>query len=318
MNMYVEYAISKLTYFIGSRIKSPIAAILMLHRVAPRNRNNLGVLEDQKVAPEYLEEFIILSKKKGYTFISIDEMISAISAGEYPTKCFVISFDDGYKDTFSTAYPLLKSYNVPFVFYVSTSFPDKTALTWWYMIHDIVLDNDKIILDKKIINCRSIGQKQKTYITLSKKILRMGRYVGDKLPLMLSHYERALHTIYSDSYIDWDEISTMSKDNLCTIGAHSADHYGLRYEQVDFIFNDFVLCKTKLREKTGKEINHLAYPYGTVYSVGFRESSIAKKAGFSSAVTTFNSCIYWYHKKMLHCLPRINFTQTFNPSVYLF
>ncbi|MBX0312365.1 MAG: hypothetical protein JHC31_11445, partial [Sulfurihydrogenibium sp.] len=53
---------------------SGIGAILMLHRVAPFEKDRLSPNENMKVSPEFLETFIELSRKKGYTFISLDEL----------------------------------------------------------------------------------------------------------------------------------------------------------------------------------------------------------------------------------------------------
>lgn len=319
MNMYAEYALSKIVHFIGSRSGSPVSSILMLHRVESRNDNHLPVFEDLNVSPDYLEEFFILCRDKGYVFISLDEMVNALLNGKKIQKSFVLSIDDGYKSAFTNAYPILRKYNIPFIFYISSAFPDKRALLWWDMIHDLVIKNNEIILDgSREMDCTTLKNKQKTYILLSKMILKMGSKVSDGIQKLFSYYKRDLLSLNTGKLIDWNDIKILSKDGLCTIGAHSENHYGLRYEKRDAVFNEFLLCKKRIEGEIGKQVNHLAYPYGSAYSVGFRENSLAKRAGFFTAATTFSSLVYRHHKDMLHSLPRIQLTQISDKAAYLY
>lgn len=105
--------------------------ILMLHRVVEqRSEDNNRELE---VTPQFLEQTIKDYKQQGYRFVSIDDITDLSPLTFHLSPKFVcLTFDDGYRDTFDIAYPILKKHNIPFAVYVTTGFVDKTAKMWWY------------------------------------------------------------------------------------------------------------------------------------------------------------------------------------------
>ena len=101
-----------------------IGEIWMLHRVVEQRSEKLGQRE-LEVTPEWLENKICDYQNKGYSFVSIDRP---------PCKgrWVCITFDDGYRDNYTVAYPLLKKLGVPFTVYVTTGIIDDQQEMWWY------------------------------------------------------------------------------------------------------------------------------------------------------------------------------------------
>lgn len=318
MNMYMDYLVSNMLHLIGNAVTRPVATIFTLHRVCPLEKDNLPGCKELRVDPEFLDNFITLSRRRGYYFISMDKLVTGLLSEKRIEKALVISIDDGYKDTYSTAYPILKKHNVPFIFFVSTSFPDKTAILWWYVIQELITNNNMIVLtDGRKISCETLSEKQKAFTTLRRIILRMGRQMQERVPRLLSRYDINLCWQNNNLMIDWENIITMSKDELCTIGAHTEKHFGLRFETAESVLGDFLLCKSKLENKIDMQVRHLSFPYGSAYSVGCRESYLAAKAGYTTAVTTYSGICHSFHRYMLHSLPRVNFTQGSGMQKYI-
>lgn len=64
-------------------------------------------------APRKFERQISYLKKKGFEFYTTSELIKFYQAnGEFPQKAIAITFDDGWKDNFLNAFPILKKYSV--------------------------------------------------------------------------------------------------------------------------------------------------------------------------------------------------------------
>lgn len=69
----------------------------------------------------------------GYHTISPDELYQFLAGtGRLPDRPVLITFDDGYADNYTTAYPILKKYNLKATIFVVTGFLGKRKgyLTW--------------------------------------------------------------------------------------------------------------------------------------------------------------------------------------------
>lgn len=63
-------------------------------------------------APKKFERQLAYLTKKGFTFYTASELIRHYNShGEFPERSAAITFDDGWKDNYANAFPLLKKYN---------------------------------------------------------------------------------------------------------------------------------------------------------------------------------------------------------------
>ena len=119
--------------------------VWMLHRVVEQRSDtpDQRVLE---VTPHFLEQKILEYRKRGYTFISIDDLTSRFTNHHSLfTKRFVcLTFDDGYQDNYDIAYPLLKRLGVSFTVYVTTGFIDNRLPMWWYPGEQLGISADEL------------------------------------------------------------------------------------------------------------------------------------------------------------------------------
>ena len=117
--------------------------IWMLHRVV-ENRSDIPKQRELEVTLDWLEQKIRKYQKKGYTFVSIDNInhLSPFTSHLSPFVC--ITFDDGYRDNYTLAYPLLKKLGVPFTVYVTTGFIDNHLPMWWYPDEQLGISSDEL------------------------------------------------------------------------------------------------------------------------------------------------------------------------------
>ncbi len=122
-----------------------LGSILMFHRVCPPSgKKSVPGASDIEYTPERFEEIIDHLSTLGYHFISLEELYSGLKQENLNSRIAVITFDDGYVDNFTYAYPILKKRRIPFTIYVTTSFPDGNAVLWWYLLEDLLNRNGEI------------------------------------------------------------------------------------------------------------------------------------------------------------------------------
>lgn len=93
--------------------------ILMYHRVNPSSD-----LADShiSVTPESFYLQMKWLKVKGWRVISMDEAVMQINSGLVPEKQqVVITFDDGFRDNFEHAYPVLNQFNYPATIFLAVN-----------------------------------------------------------------------------------------------------------------------------------------------------------------------------------------------------
>ncbi len=107
-------------------------------------------------------------------------------------------------------------------------------------------------------------------------------------------------------YLSADQIIELSKDSLCTIGAHTVTHPMLKKRDVDLQY-EFSECKRVLEELIKKPVIHFAYPYGTPTAINKRIIKYASKhGGYKSATVTIPGLLTPEISKNRFSIPRIH------------
>lgn len=108
--------------------------ILMYHHIDPKNKR-------LSVRAENLDAQIKYLLDNDYKFIKLSEAFRTFASTTTSThpydKTVVLTFDDGYRDFFLNAYPVLKKYNVPAGLYVINQDIGKRGNVTWEMIKQL-------------------------------------------------------------------------------------------------------------------------------------------------------------------------------------
>src|SRR5262245_4880809 len=104
--------------------------ILGYHKVSPEAHPFF-----EPVHPEIFEQQMQFLKSC-YTVMNLQELIARSLRGELPERAVVITFDDGYRDNYDYAFPILKKYGFPATIFVATGAIGTGNLIW----HDRVFD----------------------------------------------------------------------------------------------------------------------------------------------------------------------------------
>jgi peptidoglycan/xylan/chitin deacetylase (PgdA/CDA1 family) len=107
--------------------------ILMYHHISDNSRwPNDARKKRLAVQPEQLAEQLDYMRRAGYTTISLDDLVAALQTGAaLPDKPVILTFDDGYKDFYANAFPLLQRYSAKAtIFIISGRVGDTDYMSW--------------------------------------------------------------------------------------------------------------------------------------------------------------------------------------------
>jgi peptidoglycan/xylan/chitin deacetylase (PgdA/CDA1 family) len=256
-------------------------AVLMYHRVCPKTDNwsynsILPLVFRQQI--EYLCNH--------YEMVMLDEIAKFIKSGKrLPRKAIAITFDDGYSDNFSLAYPILIQYHVPATIFLTTGHISSNNLFWWdkasYILQNTVetrinleeLGTFSLVSpEEKIRSIKRINEGLKNLTeeaknNLIQKLMKVTKtYVPDNLAKKL--------------ILSWDQIKEMNAAGI-SFGAHTVNHPILTNISLEQARQEIVASKQEIEEKLKTRVTCFSYPNGN-YNSNIRE--IVKNAGFDCAV----------------------------------
>jgi peptidoglycan/xylan/chitin deacetylase (PgdA/CDA1 family) len=115
--------------------------ILMYHSISDCSERGVSAYYRTATSPARFREQLQMMKDKGWRGVTLKEAVQALSMeGEEtrrPEKLVALTFDDGYRDFYTTAAPILKEFNFRATMYLATDyvesgekFKGKECLNW--------------------------------------------------------------------------------------------------------------------------------------------------------------------------------------------
>jgi peptidoglycan/xylan/chitin deacetylase (PgdA/CDA1 family) len=113
--------------------------VLAYHRVAELENDPWQLA----VGPTNFEAQLQLLQKK-YDVISLRELIANRGKKSITSGTVCLTFDDGYRDNYSMARPLLEKYKCPATFFIATKYIEKRLPFWWDELQQIILTSQTL------------------------------------------------------------------------------------------------------------------------------------------------------------------------------
>lgn len=106
--------------------------VFMYHSISSTQRNDLCV------SPKQFEKQLRTLIKGGFTPITASELAKAYEKGtQLPDHPFIITFDDGYVDNYTNAFPILKKYKAKATIFVITSTINRGSYLSWKQLKEM-------------------------------------------------------------------------------------------------------------------------------------------------------------------------------------
>ena len=112
----------------------------MYHRISnltPKEAKS-PLMRDLTVSPAHFEEQVKYLTENGFTCMLASDVDQAVrECKPLPERAVAITMDDGYRDNFDCAFPILKKYNVPATIFLVTSTVDTDGHLTWANVHEM-------------------------------------------------------------------------------------------------------------------------------------------------------------------------------------
>ena len=274
------------------------ALVLGYHQVVEDCARNAGCIPAMLVGVRTLERQLDWVGRR-FRFVSLDELgrLSESGAmGKRPPA--VVTFDDGYRDVYEHAFPLLERKGIPGAVFVVTDLVGTHRL----LMHDRLY----------ILIARVLAQPPSARAGLGRLLDRLGlgvlalegsrdrgprdafavlRALLEAVPSTgLEHLMQAIAPaigLEDEQFpdlrvLDWDMVRAMHRAGF-TIGSHTCSHTLLTLEGPDRVRLELAASRRRLEGELGASVRHFVYPDGRFD--GAVVDAVAE-AGYGFAYTT--------------------------------
>lgn len=267
--------------------------ILAYHRVV-----DIGIEDDFAFDPELISASCSQFREQmeyvraHYDPIRFSDLLSAFDGGApLPDRPLIVTFDDGYIDNYTNAFPILRELQIPATIFVSTGYVGGTN-TFWY-------DHVAYALYRAPegeLTLPGLGPRMRLDDVASRR-RAAGVAVRHLCRIPDAHRRQCIQRLAAEIDFDikpadraWSQPMTWAQvREMCSagieFGAHTVNHAVLSQCDDDVLQRELVGSKARLEQETGTSVDVMSYPFGYSNDYDERTSRAVRAAGFRLAAS---------------------------------
>lgn len=277
--------------------KQPTLLILTYHRILPADSTDRATEQPGMVtSPKALEKHIKLAKRLGAVPVHLNDWLNRNKQGDkLPELAVAFTFDDGWRDNYQHAYPVLKQHHAPATIFLVTQMID-TNKTFW---------PEQVL---QLLTAQTISETDESFDWLRPYLPRTtnGQGIGPMALIeadeVIAHLKslddasilQGLEKIYqshpelapkdtSRTILNSSELQEMAQDGFVRYGAHTRHHYRLnRLKDEQVLKEEIVDCLGDITSLSQSAVPVFCYPNGDITGKG--EAMVADH--YDAACTT--------------------------------
>ena len=276
----------------------PRCTVIFYHRIASEP---VGY-HDVEVSPETFRDHVGYLRRRGYDFLSLEQYGEYLAGGrELACDSIVMTFDDGYRDNYSAAFPVLRNAGIPAAVFLCVGPMEGGPMLWWDRLARAVrtlrsthsrtpVDDTTLAPDVTELLARAVlGSDAQASAAIGTLIDTAKALEVCEREEFIGALERACGCAagVEDLMLTWDMVREMEAGGI-TFGAHSMTHPVFSGLSEDDARAELAESKRIIEERLGHSVAAFAYPYGK--DGYFSDDTVAavRQAGFRWAYTTEN------------------------------
>lgn len=203
---------------------------------------------------------------KNFDVIGLHDLEFALSQPR--GRSVMITFDDGYRDNYSTAFPILQSHGVPATFFIATGFLDRPRVPWWDEIAWMTRTTSVDVLAANEWLPSSVPLSKQDRDPAFRRFLAVYKSLGDELTGEYLDFladalgtDRCSSSLASEMWMTWDMLREMQAGGM-SFGGHTVTHPILANSTADQQDWEVGECQRRLQSELGVSIDAFSYPNG--------------------------------------------------------
>ena len=261
--------------------------VLNYHRIRPDHQAEPLQFDEGVFGPDQSTfERQVKWLKRNFEVLAESELLDVIgNARPFRGRFAAITFDDGYRDNYDLAFPVLAAHRVPATFFICPSIIERRRLGWWDIIAYLIKNSTKpcITLRGDVV---SLAGGQSAAISMLHGWMKLRP--APETAGLLDELSAACGVPLPDLALEdaelmtWSQIRELNTKGM-SIGSHTETHRVLATLSEDEQRWELSRSKTVLESKLGRRIRTLAYPVGGYQNFTAVTMRLARDCGYEGA-----------------------------------
>ena len=261
------------------------AVILWYHGICDDNSHEKGNYSQMHLRESIFKTHLECLRKWGYSFVSLTELANRLKNGMEIRKLAVLTFDDGYQNVITKAYPTMQTLGAKGCLYLVSNLIGTRQTIWTYKVQMAVYgaSGDTLTFSFKgkckVFKLNDWRAKSKAIKTIVENLRTLSYQDRIEHLQQLKDPESAVSSlmlIASPGQIKY------LNPTILECGSHTRYHSDCAQIPLSELTNDLLDSKKVIGELAGCDVRHFCYPYGS-----YNKSVVSevKRVGYESATT---------------------------------
>jgi peptidoglycan/xylan/chitin deacetylase (PgdA/CDA1 family) len=251
---------------------------------------------DMKTSCAKVDALLRALKRRGVKVVAVRDLVAALDRGEDARDLLAFTMDDGYRDNYTQALPLLKRYDASGTVFVETEVVGTRTPSWMHRYFYICAKRGEEFLADEYAR-RSGEEAVRAKLQQAKSgssglgarydLKRVLKYDAD--PRDRDRVTRAiLESIGGDdaaianAYLTWDEVAALDAAGV-EIGAHTLHHEILSRLDRNGVEREIAGSTRAIAERVKHPVVSFAYPFGRRWDYNDDCFDVLRDLGYTSA-----------------------------------
>ena len=227
---------------------------------------------------------------KWFNVVSLKDIVDWLDGRkDLPPYAALITFDDGYLDNYTAAFPILRKYNFPALIFLTTEHIGTDAPFYWDMAAYCFSHtaNDHLTFPDGHVeswsNPNQLERISQNWIEVMKTLPQAEKQIYvENLPVLLG--VSIPGGFFQKLMMNWDQAREMQKSGI-EFGAHTMHHPILTRISLEQVREEVAGSKSRIEEELGERVLGFAYPNGQVSDLNEEIEGIVAGSGIRAAFT---------------------------------
>jgi peptidoglycan/xylan/chitin deacetylase (PgdA/CDA1 family) len=225
-----------------------------------------------------------------YRVVPLRTLIDHLQSAS-PETVLSVTFDDGYQDNYTHAFPILERYGIPATIFLTTGGIDSRDPMWFEILAGALKTSSREFIDIEVDLPRRFWLRTPDErLHANSQLFTTLRQRGDDdrrrlLEAILRELAPPAESARRDAMLTWEQVRWLQRRAI-DFGGHTVTHPFVSRLSPERAAWEISECKNRIETELQAPVLHFAYPSGREEDFAPWSKDVVRAAGYRAAVTT--------------------------------